>query len=734
MANKKISDLTAAGSLNLADLFEIEQSSVSKKATLTLLKNLIAANLTSVSGDFAVGGSTFTVGGNAIDKAFVGLGSVENTALSTWAGSTSITTLGTIAAGSIPASLVTGLSKSSVGLGNVDNTSDATKNSASATLTNKTISGSANTLSNIGNASLTNSSITIAGTSVSLGGSIIATSILDSIGSTRGSILYKGASGWAILTPGTSGYVLTSAGAGADPSWAATLSSVSWGDISGTLSNQTDLQSALDAKQNTITFGTGVLTALGVNVGSAGAPVLFDGALGTPSNGTLTNCSGLPLSTGVTGDLPFANLVQASSASVLVGRGSASGAGDFQEISIGSGLSMSGTTLSATGGGGGSADNYVVKTSDYTAFSGDRLAVDTNSAAITITLPATPSNGDSVYLLDPRGTWNTNNVTVARNGNNIDGSAANITLTSAFGRAQLVYNSTYGWRLFLSSKYVDIQVFASSGTWVKPPNAQYVEGVLTGGGAGGGGGRLGAVGTDAYGGGGGGAGAHLTFRISAANLSATESVTVGAGGAGGAGRTTNDTTGGSGNGGGNTEFAGFRAYGGFGNAGGSASAGPAGGGAANSCGAYPVFTTHALAGGAGAAAATGSSSGNASNVIVPTAGGGGGGLGTASETNRSGGAGGSIAGNALVATIAGGSGGGNGGNGGNGAAFAFVGTGGGGGGSNAALGGNGGNGGGYGGGYGAGGGGGGASRNGGQSGSGGDGAPGIAIIVTYCSA
>ena len=40
------------------------------------------------------------------------------------------------------------------------------------TLTNKTISGSSNTLSNIGNGSLTNSSITINGASVSLGGTV----------------------------------------------------------------------------------------------------------------------------------------------------------------------------------------------------------------------------------------------------------------------------------------------------------------------------------------------------------------------------------------------------------------------------------------------------------------------------------------------------------------------------------------------------------------------------------
>jgi hypothetical protein len=44
--------------------------------------------------------------------------------------------------------------------------------SGSQTLSNKTMSGSANTFSNIGNSSLTNSSITINGTAVSLGGSV----------------------------------------------------------------------------------------------------------------------------------------------------------------------------------------------------------------------------------------------------------------------------------------------------------------------------------------------------------------------------------------------------------------------------------------------------------------------------------------------------------------------------------------------------------------------------------
>jgi hypothetical protein len=66
---------------------------------------------------------------------------------------------------------------------------------------------------------------------------------------------------------------------------------------SATLTNATGLPISTGVSG----LGTNVASALGTNVGSAGAFVVNGGALGTPSSGTLTNATGLPISTGVSG-------------------------------------------------------------------------------------------------------------------------------------------------------------------------------------------------------------------------------------------------------------------------------------------------------------------------------------------------------------------------------------------------------------------------------------------------
>jgi len=91
--------------------------------------------------------------------------------------------------------------------------------------------------------------------------------------------------------------------------------------------------------------------------------------------------------------------------------------------------------------------SFSSKTTTYTAVSGDRIMADSSGGAFTITLPATPSLGDFVQILDKAGTFNTNNVTVGRNGSNIVGAAANLVLNVQYAVVLLIYsgNATVGW-------------------------------------------------------------------------------------------------------------------------------------------------------------------------------------------------------------------------------------------------------------------------------------------------
>lgn len=72
-----------------------------------------------------------------------------------------------------------------------------------------------------------------------------------------------------------------------------------------------------------------------------------------------------------------------------------------------------------------------------------------NTSAIrTLTLPASPSVGDEIYIFDASGTAATYNITVSRNGNLINANAGNLIININGAAVSLIYTgATYGWRV-----------------------------------------------------------------------------------------------------------------------------------------------------------------------------------------------------------------------------------------------------------------------------------------------
>jgi len=88
------------------------------------------------------------------------------------------------------------------------------------------------------------------------------------------------------------------------------------------------------------------------------------------------------------------------------------------------------------------------KTANFTAVAGEGYSVDTSGGAITMTLPSSPSVGDTVEVIDVGGSISTNSVTVGRNGSNINGGSGNSIFNINNSHYNCIYlSATEGWSI-----------------------------------------------------------------------------------------------------------------------------------------------------------------------------------------------------------------------------------------------------------------------------------------------
>lgn len=89
-----------------------------------------------------------------------------------------------------------------------------------------------------------------------------------------------------------------------------------------------------------------------------------------------------------------------------------------------------------------------IKTSNYTAAAGDVILANTSGGSFTLTLKASPTAGDRIYVTDYSGTFNTFPLTIGRNSSPINGLAEDMTAGIQWASYTLAYvDGTQGWKV-----------------------------------------------------------------------------------------------------------------------------------------------------------------------------------------------------------------------------------------------------------------------------------------------